>query len=177
MATITRLDARSGAGSWVLTGALMGILAGIVFAAFEMVVAAIMGQGLFAPLRMIGAVALGQGALPPEPTSGLVTVVPVALVVHLVLSATYGAVFGALAWAIPPLGDNRKALIGTATVYGLLLWIINFYVVAPQAFPWFGMANPIVQFVAHTFIFGTALGLLLSGARRGDEEHQGKAQR
>ncbi len=46
----------------------------------------------------------------------------------------------------------------------LLLWLVNFYVVAPVLFPWFLMANPVVQFLAHTFFFGTVLGLSL-GAR------------
>src|ERR687897_37078 len=36
-----------------------GIIAGIVFAMFEMIVAAIMGDGFFAALMMIGAIVLG----------------------------------------------------------------------------------------------------------------------
>ena len=60
--------------------------------------------------------------------------------------------------------------MGTATLFGLLLWIVNFYAISPVAFPWFGMANPIVQFLAHTFFYGATLGLLFvwrPGAVRG----------
>lgn len=56
----TRLDARSGVGRW----AVAGLVAGIVFAMFEMIMAAIMSLGFFAPLLMIGAIGLGKGALP-----------------------------------------------------------------------------------------------------------------
>jgi hypothetical protein len=38
------------------------------------------------------------------------------------------------------------------------LWIVNFYVIAPIAFPWFLQANPLLQFIGHTFFFGSVLG-------------------
>ena len=166
----TRVGARPATRRWVVAGLVGSIIAGIVFAMFEMIVAAIMGDGFFAPLMMIGAIVLGQGALPmPEPTIGLSTIVPVGIVVHMVLSMIYGAVFGAVASAVDFLRDNRWVLIGVATVFGFALWIFNFYVVAPIAFPWFAMANPVVQFFAHTFFFGTVLGFVLA-SRSGNEE-------
>jgi len=153
-----------------------GIIAGIVFAMFEMIMAAIMGDGFFAPLMMIGAIVLGQGALPmPEPTIGLSTIVPVGIAVHMVLSIIYGAVFAALASGVGFLRNYRWALIGVATVFGIALWIVNFYVVASILFPWFGMANPVVQFLAHAFFFGTALGLVLAArAQPGEEKESGQ---
>jgi hypothetical protein len=58
------------------------------------------------------------------------------------------------------------------TLLGLALWVFNFYVVAPIAFPWFGMANPVVQFVAHAFFFGTVLGVIV-GSRVETESRRG----
>jgi len=52
-------------------------------------------------------------------------------------------------------------LVASAALYGLALWLVNFYVVAPVAFEWFQDADTLVQFVAHTFLFGTLLGALL----------------
>lgn len=167
--SVTHLDARAGVGKGVVAGLVAGIAAGIVFAMFEMVVAALMGQGFFAPLRMIGAIGLGEGALPPQPSIGLATIVPVGLIIHMVLSMMYGAGFGIVASAVGALKENRALLVGAGTIAGLALWIVNFYVIAPVAFPWFAMANPVVQFLAHTFFFGTVLGLLLI-PRAGDEE-------
>lgn len=166
----THAAARPATGRWVIAGLVGGIVAGIIFAMFEMIMAAIMGDGFFAPLMMIGAIVLGEGALPmPEPTIGLSTIVPVGIAVHMVLSMMYGAVFGAVAASVGFLRNNRWMLIGVATVFGFALWIVNFYVVAPVLFPWFGMANPVVQFFAHTFFFGTVLGLVLA-PRSGDQE-------
>lgn len=159
----TRLGARTETSGWILRGAVMGIAAGGVFLIFEMIVAGLMGQSAFGPLRMIAAVVLGEGALHMERTVDLATVVPVALAVHYTLSAVYGAVFGAITAELGALRNNRLVLIGAATVFGLLLWLTNFYVIAPLAFPWFSMADPFVQFMAHTFFFGTALGLSLAG--------------
>lgn len=158
-----QLDARTGTGGWVLTGAIMGIIAGIAFVVFEMVVAWVLQGAPFGPPRMISAIALGQGALPPSPTVSLAAALPVALIIHFVLSAIYGAVFGAIASAIGALRNSRGALIVAANVFGLLLWLVNFYVIAPILFPWFLMANPVVQFFAHTFFYGSALGLVLAG--------------
>jgi hypothetical protein len=79
-----------------------------------------------------------------------------------------GAGFGIVASAIEALRENRTLLIGAATAAGFALWIVNFYVIAPFAFPWFAMANPVVQFLAHAFFFGTVLGLLMT-PRAGDE--------
>ena len=117
----THVDAGPATRSWVIAGLVGGIIAGIVFAMFEMIVAAIMGDGFFAPLMMIGAIVLGQGALPmPEPTIGLPTIVPVGIAVHMVLSMLYGVVFGAVASSVGFLRNNRWALIGWRQCSGLL---------------------------------------------------------
>jgi signal transduction histidine kinase len=149
----------------------MGLLAGVVFMVFEMVVAGIMDSNPFAPPRMISAIALGQEALPMMPMIGLGIALPVAMLIHFVLSAIYGGVFGAIAANVQIL-QNRLALIGAATIFGVLLWIVNFYIIAPVAFPWFLMANQVVQFVAHTFFFGSAVGLLLAWARQERREQR-----
>ena len=138
----------AGRRSLVIAGFLIGIVAGIIFAMFEMIVAALMGMGFFAPLRMISAIVLGEGALDPSYSLGAAIVV--GLIVHMMLSAVYGVIFGLVVsgWALL---RQRIWVVVVATVYGLLLWLVNFYIIAPVAFPWFGMADPLVQFIAHTF--------------------------
>jgi hypothetical protein len=49
LVSTTRVGARPATRRWVVTGLVGGIIAGIVFAMFEMIVAAIMGDGFFAP--------------------------------------------------------------------------------------------------------------------------------
>lgn len=155
--------ARSRRSSWLVNGLMMGVVAGIVFILFEMIMAAILGDGFFAPLRMIGAIVLGPDAL--LPTYSVTVAALVGIVVHLVLSGTFGLIFGLIASSIRFVRASGLSLVIAATVFGILLWLVNFYVIAPMAFPWFGMANPYVQFVSHAFFFGTPLGLLLLARR------------
>ena len=148
---------------WALRqGVIGGIVAGLVFAAFEMIASAVMmgGDAFFMPLRMIGAIALGAAAL--EPTYSLLMAGLAGLVVHVALAAIYGAVFATI------FGRLRSAAadIGIGAAYGFALWLLNFYVVAPIAFPWFLEANPVVQFIAHTFFFGAVLGWYVFQERR-----------
>lgn len=149
-----------GLGRWAVTGIVWGVVAGIVFAMFEMIMAAILGQGFFMPLRMIGAIILGQGAL--MPTYSLAGAAVVGIILHMMLAAMYGLVFGVVVGAVAALRSSRVTLVVAATVYGFALWIFNFYVVTAVAFDWFKMANTTVQFFAHTFFFGTMLGLLFA---------------
>jgi uncharacterized membrane protein YagU involved in acid resistance len=138
-------------------GAIAGIVAGLVFAAFEMVVSAfMMGAGaFFMPLRMIGAIALGSEAL--SASYSILAAGIAGVIVHIILAIVYGLIFGAIATVL----RGPMAYVGLATVFGFALWLINFYLIAPFAFPWFQEASPIVQFIAHTFFFGTVLGFFL----------------
>lgn len=167
----TRLDAESGTGTWVMAGLVAGLISGVIFLAFEMLTAGILGASAFGPPRMMGATVLGQGALPPQPTLGLSTVLPVALLVHFALSGAFGITFGGIAGSLGVLRNSRGLIIAAATVFGFGLWIVNFYVMAPiLGWDWFAMANPVVQFIAHTFFFGLPVGLLL--ASRAEEEEE-----
>lgn len=152
--------------AWLKHGATGGILAGIIFMAFEMMAAALtMGtDAVFTPLRMIGAIVLGATAL----DSATVAAVVVGAIVHLVLSAIFGAIFGvgvgSMVSAVPPLLRSTRSIVAVGSAYGFALWPINFYAIAPWAgWSWFpSQSNPVVQFVAHTVFFGTALGLYVA---------------
>jgi hypothetical protein len=138
-------------------GAVAGVVAGLVFAAFEMLASAFMAgaEALFMPLRMIGAIALGPEAL--DPGYSLLTAGFAGVVVHMILAIIYGLIFGAFSTMLR--GPGTFTVLGG--IFGFALWLVNFYVIAPSAFPWFLEADPMVQFIAHTFFFGLVLGLWL----------------
>lgn len=170
MATVTGASGYGiDTGSAIKQGIAGGIVAGLVFAMFEMVAAAaLMGaDAFFMPLRMIGAIALGPAAL--DPGYSLVTAAVVGVVVHMMLSAVFGGLFGAALSVVPGLTGSTGTLLAVASVFGLLLWVVNFYVLAPAfGWTWFpDKTNPVVQFFAHTFFFGTALGIYLDRALAG----------
>lgn len=157
---MNKADAGSGLDVRMGYGMALGFLAGIVFIVFEVVVAVIMGSSPFGPPQMMGAILLGEGSLETLATPAFVAVAGLAL--HFLLSALYGGAFGAIVQMVRPLGNNRLLLVAAAAVFGILLWVVNFYLISPVAFPWFAMADPVVQFLAHAFFYGAVLGLLLA---------------
>jgi hypothetical protein len=155
--------ARSGLSTWVGIGALAGVLAGLVFALFQVIMSAAgLGTPLSGLIVMVEGVTFGSGSGSISAPAIAAPEIAIAGLTHLVLSAIYGAVFGAVASKVHALRNDKKALIGAATVFGLLIWIVNFFVIAPVAFPWFAQTNGVVQFFAHTLFYGTVLGLLLA---------------
>jgi len=154
--------ARADLGQWARNGLVGGIVAGIAFALFEMIAAALL-MGLpafFMPLRSISGIILGMQAL--DPSFSLVTAAIVGMLIHMVLSMIYGIAFGMTVAVMPALRSSGTILIAAATAVGLGLWLVNFYLIAPAAgWVWFGNANPVVQFLAHTFFYGSVLGIYL----------------
>ncbi|MBD3316120.1 MAG: hypothetical protein GF344_10055, partial [Chitinivibrionales bacterium] len=110
--------------SWAKTGMVAGIIGGIAFAVFEMIVAAIAAGNAFGPFRMIAAVALGRQALTPDVSLGVAIIA--GTLVHLAYSVVAGAVFALIIAAIRPLHAGKGAIIISASVLGLLMWLLNF---------------------------------------------------
>ena len=164
MATAHAPQRRTDLGAWIRYGVLGGIVAGIVFAMFEMIMALILDgpDAFFMPLRMIGGIGLGPSAM--EPTTSLLSAGAAGIVIHMILSMMYGVVVAAVLSLIPRLSATRTAVLASASVAGFALWIVNFYGFAPVfGWTWFpDNTNPVVQFVAHTFFFGTVLGFVLN---------------
>jgi uncharacterized membrane protein YagU involved in acid resistance len=128
-----------------------GLAAGVVFLALEMILMPlVMGVSVWVPLRMIAAITMGSAVLSPPDTfdSGAVSA---AVVIHFALSLVYALVFAFI-------GKGRSvradALFGAA--FGLLLYLVNFYVFTLQ-FPWFAEARNWATILAH-LAFGAVLG-------------------
>jgi hypothetical protein len=171
---MTTILSRADIGWWLRHGAIGGFVAGIPFALFEMAAAAMMmgAEATTMPLRMIGAIALGADAL--EPSFPLLTAAGAGIVLHMALSTVYGLAFGVAVGALPVL-RSPGLLIAAGVAYGLALWVVNFFLIAPVAgWKWFpNQTDPIVQIVAHGLIFGAVLGGYLTFARRRVEARRG----
>lgn len=144
-------------------GLIGGMVAGIVFAMFEMIMAAVLNgaSAFFMPLRLIGAIVLGQEALMPG--YSLVGAAITGAIVHMILATMFGLVLAVLLSALPATARSAAMTIAIASVYGFVLWVVNFYVIAPiGGWDWFPRTNETVQFFAHTFFFGSVLGAWLS---------------
>ena len=166
MSTITQGRSH---GQLIKHGIVGGIIAGLVFAMADMILAVIvMGAPFYAPLQMIGAIVLGPQTM--EAGYPLAQAAGVAIVLHMMLSALYGVVFVYLLALVRQLSASTPALLVIGSIFGLALWVANFLIVAPIAFPWFAMVDQFwLGFVAHTFFFGTVIGAYAAATRPGRE--------
>ena len=144
----------------LVRGAVGGVAAGLVFAAVTMWFADSTGGKAEMPLRMISTIVKGDQAMAAGTSSPAL-----GAVVHLVVSALFGILF---ALAVPRFRTNGTVALA-GTVYGLLLYVLNFLVLTPLAFTTFRMANQPFEVVAH-LVFGTLMSFAFfgSGVRRGE---------
>lgn len=163
MITATVRAQRAATGTWIRAGLIGGIIAGIAFAMFEMIMAVVLNgsEAFFMPLRMIGAIAVGKSAL--DPATSLVTAGGAGILVHMALSMMYGVGVAAVLALVPALSRTRTSTIAVASAAGFGLWILNFFILAGVfGWTWFpDTQNVAVQFVAHTVMYGTVLGLVI----------------
>jgi hypothetical protein len=138
-----------------------GVIAGLVFLVVEMMLVwLVQGMSPWAPPRMMAAMVLGPEVLPPPDTFSLMAVMT-AMLVHFPLSIVYGLVLG---WAVHRLEMGMALLVGAA--FGLIaVYAVNFYLIAPIAFPWFVEARNMISIVAHV-IFGVVLAGVYVAMRR-----------
>ena len=138
---------------WLVWGAVGGILAGAAFLAVTMWFATSMGDPAKGPLLMISTIVQGDDAM----MSGTANA-GAGLAVHVALSALFGVVFAALVSKVKT--DGMLAVAGA--LYGAALYVLNFKLIAPAAFPVFEMANQPFELVVHV-AFGALLSLVMIG--------------
>jgi hypothetical protein len=95
-------------------------------------------------------------------------------VVHFALSAIYGLAYASLVVDRLTAGTraslSREIAIGLFC--GLLLYLLNFQVLARAIYPWFLQANQSWQLVVHTLFFGLPLaGAFAWAERRTPHQH------
>lgn len=131
------------AGIWA------GLIAGLIFVVLEMLMVWLfMGESPWGPPRMIAAMALGQDVLPP-PATFEIGMMMAAMMVHFVLAIVYGLIVG---WIVHKM-DRLDVALSIGAGFGLAIYLINFYLIAPVLFPWFAMARNWISIFNHV-LFG-----------------------
>jgi len=144
-----------------------GILAGSVYAAAQAAISGLQGRPLVEPLRLTASLLLGSVALDPESLSPPA----VGLFIHLMISAFYGAVFLFLHWELKRHNETPERLILDGALFGFAVWVINFFLIAPRAYPQFLALDPVWNgLVAHAFLFGAPLGIYVAALQFSGEE-------
>jgi uncharacterized membrane protein YagU involved in acid resistance len=156
-------------GKIVRQGIGYGIVSGIIFAMGEMFINLFMGKDFFGPLRLIGSMVLGAQAL--MPSYSLLAAGIVGLMVHMMMSAIFGLIFFALLTVFKRRSASTPSLLVYGSIFGLLLWVVNFLILAPLFFPQFGMVSQLWNgFFAHTFLYGTMIGLFAALSKPKDTD-------
>jgi len=135
-----------------------GLIAGLIFMVVEMLLVWLaMGMNPFAPPQMIAAIVMGPDVLPDAiPPGSNIVVLMVGMLVHFALAVILAFVFKYLAMA---LRLNGTMLIVAGVVFGLIVYVVNFYGMS-SIFPWFAMARNWIGIAAHA-IFGLVLAYSL----------------
>lgn len=141
-------------------GIIGGLVAGAVFLVFEMLYALIAAGNPFGPLAMMASIPMQT----PPPQIALGSAILVGLITHAILSIGFGVVATYIINSVEQLRSSTTTLLVATSVFGLVLWLVNFYALSYLlGTPWFAtQTNALWQgFIAHTFFFGTALGIYL----------------
>lgn len=160
----TPKTARLSAGRLLWHGVIGGVVAGIFFALAATVLALLVGEPFWGQIRLIAGIVLGGGVLAPD--YPLVQAIVVGTLLHLALSALYGVIFVYLLARTGQLRSATGLLLFFGWDYGLMLWLVNYLVLAVLIFPPLTVPNQLwIGFVAHTFFYGTSLAAYLAVVR------------
>lgn len=131
----------------------------------EMAASAATGLSVLDPLRVIGSIVLGEGVL--SSAYPLFAVVIAGVFLHMLLSAGYGGIFtGALVFVREEIPSSAFLMLGLG--YSLVLWIVNFLVIAPVLSPQISTQSQLLLgFTLAHAIYGIGIGGYLTlGARQ-----------
>ncbi len=143
-------------------GAVAGLVGGIMMAVVGAILAIAMGADLWKAAKLISTFVLGLGATAGE---GFVAVpVIVGSLIHLSLSALFGALYGALSCRIWKMPLDYGAPVVFGFVYGLAIWLIAYFIVLP-------IVNPLLleiyapSFLIQNMVYGMILGMVYAAVR------------
>jgi hypothetical protein len=151
-----------------------GLIAGLIFGVIEIIAAVLMGDPPLMPVRMFASTVLGEQALEQTPAA---TAIPLGLLAHFVLSAMFGLIYGAINARFSTATETsygRQVALGL--MFGAVLWLVNFQIIARLIYPWFLMTPQFLQMAMHAMFFGLPVALMYARAER-RAHHVGRTAR
>lgn len=159
MATREMTWTKWNAAWWDRQGTRAGVAAAVPATILGTILTSTSIDGLVAvwPLRIAASLLLGTAVLEADAAFGPAVVT--GTIIHLALSASFGLVFAALMARWRPLRRSLAAASGAGILYGLLIWLVNFYAIAPvYGWTWIpDVTDPLALAIAHAFGFGLPL--------------------
>ena len=140
-----------------LGGAIAGLAGGVAMAIVAALLSASMGQDIWHEPKRIAVIVYGPAALAsPGFDPGPVLV---GSLIHLLVAALLGAIFGIVTRRWLHLTSDFGTPVMAGLVYGLLIWMVAYFVVLP-------LVNPVLlevyapAFIIQHVVYGVVLGLV-----------------
>lgn len=145
-------------------GALAGVIGGLAMAGVGALFAVSLGHDVWYTAKQISSLVFGHSVLDqPGMAAGPVIV---GSIIHLLLSAIFGAVYAVLSCKVLKLTTSYGAPMIGGMVYALAIWLLAYYLALPILDPTLlAIYSPL--FIIQNIVFGTVLGLSY-GALRGE---------
>jgi len=141
-----------------LGGAIAGLGGGLAMIVAAALVSAGMGHDVWREPREIAMTFFGAAA-----QSGWVPIA-VGTIVHFIVAALFGAIFGIVSRRLLHLPSDYGAQVLSGLIYGMLLWMLAYFVVLP-------IVNPALldtyapSFIIQHLVYGVVTGLIYSELR------------
>ena len=134
-----------------VAGVVAGVIAGAAYLVAQSAFTGLARTGSMAePLQRIAAILMGPNAAPP-PAELNFTVFGMAVIIHFALAMVFGRIVGAFAC-----GRSLSRGVLAGAVVGVVIYAVNFHLLAPLAFPWFEGSLGFVTIVDHALFGGVA---------------------
>ncbi len=134
-----------------------GLVASVVMGMIEMIYEAVGGAGFWSPVLFIGATVVRSLQSVQVPVSFHPVGVVLGLMGHMMNSVIFGLIF---AWIFSRMARSRGGLVGAGAVYGLVIFVIMWFVVVPAVDAVMLKLNAPVFGISHV-MWGAALGLIV----------------
>ncbi|MBA3901967.1 MAG: hypothetical protein H0X62_17480 [Bacteroidetes bacterium] len=138
----------------IINTILCAVVAGTVMIALEMILVKIFTDySIWVSPRKMAAIIMGPEVLKPHTFN--IVILAVAMLVHYSLSIIYGFIFHFITARL-----SSIMVVISGLVFGLALYLINFYGFAEVLFPWFKGARDWTMILGH-LAFGFTLGFTM----------------
>jgi hypothetical protein len=145
-----------------LGGALAGLAGGLAMALVGALMSVAQGQDIWREAKAIASVVLGPHAVVQAGFAALPVLI--GTLIHLITAMLLGAIFGIVSRRWLHLPSDFGMPVVTGLVYGLLVWLVAYFVALPVADPWL-LDSYAPAFIIQHIVYGSVTGLCYSWLR------------
>lgn len=144
-----------------LGGAIAGLAGGLAMAIVGAIISLTIGGDIWLESKQIAAAVYGPALAAPGFDAGPVLV---GTLLHFAASAAFGAIFGIVMRRVLRLTSDFGTMVLAGLIYGMLLWLLAFFVVLPLFNPTL-LETYAPSFIIQHIVYGMVTGLVYTWLR------------